>query len=227
MAFSHGTPNSIVTDGLVFCVDPANISSYPRTGATVTDIVGDTTGTLSGEGGGNNTPQWENTNGGIFDFDGTDDHIELSPSTLSITGALTISAWVKTVSSTYQSILIKGDSVSSADYYFRIQDSGKIRFRIGNANYGIGVTSVKDGNWHNVCVVYSPSTSVTYYVDGEQDAQTTSSIPSSITNEYTNVGISEKQYFVGNIAPVQVYNKALSAAKVLQNYNALKNRFRT
>ena len=144
-----------------------------------------------------------------FDFDSG--HISLPSTNLSITGALTISAWVKTTSSTYQSVLIKGNSVSAADYYFRIQDTGLIRLRFGNTNYGIGTTSVKDGNWHHICVVYVPSTSVTYYVDGEQDSQTTSSIPAAITNSYTNVGIGEIQQFIGQISNVQVFNTALPA----------------
>jgi hypothetical protein len=33
------------------------------------------------------------------------------------------------------------------------------------------------------------------------------------------------QFFTGRIAQVQMYNKALSAAEVLQNYNATKSRF--
>ena len=32
-------------------------------------------------------------------------------------------------------------------------------------------------------------------------------------------------YFNGRIAIVQAYNRALTAAEVLQNYNALKSRF--
>ena len=32
-------------------------------------------------------------------------------------------------------------------------------------------------------------------------------------------------YFNGNIGPVKIYNRALSAAEVLQNYNQLKSRF--
>jgi hypothetical protein len=31
--------------------------------------------------------------------------------------------------------------------------------------------------------------------------------------------------FTGNIASVQIYNRALSATEVLQNYNATKSRF--
>ena len=32
-------------------------------------------------------------------------------------------------------------------------------------------------------------------------------------------------YFIGNIGPVQIYNRALSSAEIKQNYNALKGRF--
>jgi len=52
----HGGPD-IVEDGLVFAIDPANEQSYPRTGATVTDTIGNKSGTLSGASGDNNTPQ--------------------------------------------------------------------------------------------------------------------------------------------------------------------------
>jgi len=34
-----------------------------------------------------------------------------------------------------------------------------------------------------------------------------------------------RQYFNGKISNIQVYNRALSAAEVLQNYNASKSRF--
>ncbi len=153
-------------------------------------------------------------------FNGNDEYVSISNSAnMQITGAMTISAWVKTTSSNYQSVLIKGTSVSSADYYFRIQDSGLIRFRLGNANYGIGTTSVKDGNWHHICVVYVPSTSVTYYVDGVQDAQTTSSIPAAITNSYSNVEIGGIQNFNGDMDEVAVWNRALELADVQRIYN--------
>ena len=61
----------IVSDGLIFNFDAANRASYPRTGTTATDTIGNIAGTLSGASGDNNTPQWENVNGGIFDLNST------------------------------------------------------------------------------------------------------------------------------------------------------------
>lgn len=155
-----------------------------------------------------------------MNFDGVNDYIDVgNPTELQITGAITISAWVKTTSSTYQSVLIKGTSASAADYYFRIQNTGLIRLRLGSTNYGIGTTSVKDGDWHHICVVYIPSTSITYYVDGSQDSQTTSSIPAAITNSYSNIQIGGIQNFNGNIDELAIWDTDLSSTQVAEIYN--------
>ena len=66
----------IIADGLILNIDASNRASYPRTGTTATDTINNITGTLTGAGGSNNTPQWENVNSGVFNFDGTDDEID-------------------------------------------------------------------------------------------------------------------------------------------------------
>ena len=103
------SPN-IVKDGLIFQVDPANPRSYPGSGATATDLINNIVATLSGANGDNNTPQWENTNSGVFDFDGTDDSISTTSSWQTDIGLnnatkLSFSAWVKPNSGTGSSIM--------------------------------------------------------------------------------------------------------------------------
>ena len=63
----HGGPN-IVTDGLVFAMDPANKQSYIGSGTTTTDIVSQITGTGTGY-------TFDTSNQGILDFDGISDYI--------------------------------------------------------------------------------------------------------------------------------------------------------
>jgi len=63
MGLAHGV--NIVNDGLVFQVDAANPRSYPGSGTTAIDIVGNKSGTLS------STPMFENINLGVFDNDAT------------------------------------------------------------------------------------------------------------------------------------------------------------
>jgi len=55
--------------------------------------------------------------------------------------------------------------------------------------------------------------------DSSAGSATTNSRPFFIGAEHTG------QHFRGNIGPVHVYNRALSANEVLHNYNALKGRF--
>ena len=45
MAINAGP--DIVEDGLVLCLDAANINSYPKTGTTWTDLKGGNNGTLN------------------------------------------------------------------------------------------------------------------------------------------------------------------------------------
>ena len=62
-------PN-MVTDGLVACWDAANRRSYPATGTTWTDLVGDADGSLV------NSPVFDPENLGSIAFDGTNDYVK-------------------------------------------------------------------------------------------------------------------------------------------------------
>ena len=65
--------HSIVTDGLVLCVDAANTKSYPGSGTTWTDISGKNhNGTLI------NGPTFSSDNMGGIVFDGSNDAVTLS-----------------------------------------------------------------------------------------------------------------------------------------------------
>ena len=70
------------------------------------------------------------------------------------------------------------------------------------------------------------------YINGvEEDTNTISNTltSSTLSNQRTLLGIRRlsppPDPLRGNIANVQIYNRALSAQEVLQNYNATKTRF--
>ncbi len=69
-------------------------------------------------------------------------------------------------------------------------------------------------------------TSLTSYKNGTAQTTTTSAAPSTSTAEI-RLGISNSPWnsFTGDIAIVQIYDRALSAAEVLQNCNAQRGRF--
>ena len=70
MSLSHSP--SIVTTGLVMCLDAANQRSYPGSGTVWTDVSGNgKNGTVT------NSPTYSAANGGIFILDGVNDYIAL------------------------------------------------------------------------------------------------------------------------------------------------------
>ena len=224
----HGGPN-IVTDGLVFTVDAANEQSYPETGATATDIIKNTTGTLSGPNAPNNTPQWENTNGGVFDFDGVDDHIDYGNITECNFGSgnMSVSSWIKTDTIASGNVDIIGIGANGGTRIRLQRRAAKLGGYIDStsANSLTGGTTINTSNWYNGCIT-KVGTTFTIYLNGSIDG--TISISGNFTDIEVIVGAyfgGGSNYFDGSIGPVQIYNRALSAAEVLHNYNALKSRF--
>jgi hypothetical protein len=226
----YGGPD-IVTDGLVFAMDAANKQSYPRTGTTATDIIENIAGTLTGAGGSNNTPQWENTNGGVFDFDGTDDYINYGNiSSINSLTSLTISIWCKKDNS--------GEVVGVNSY---ITNSNKIilyNWTNNTVYFGVrnGATNTSptyalshDSNYHNYTGVYKGGISLELYVDGISRSSNTTNVPSNVAStigNYMSIGyLNNTNYTEGNIANMHLYNRDLSASEILQNYNTLKGRF--
>ena len=209
-------PN-IVEDGLVFYIDPSNKESYPGSGTTVTDLAGTSNGTMSGT-------TFNSSNFGVFNFDGSSDEIDFS--TLNITGNFTISLWADTNSTSYQTAIQLSNSTTTGTNDSTIF----VRNTYENNRWGFydGVStligSVLDLNrWYNLVMTKS-STTYTIFLNAEQENQNTKN---NINIEDFLIGrrLYSNFYYNGNIATTQIYNRALSASEVTQNYNALKGRF--
>ena len=106
-------------------------------------------------------------------------------------------------------------------------DHGKLRFTVGD-----GVSTIRTTNTYNDEVWYyavgtSDGSNTYLYVNGQQEAAgSTSSIgtPSTVSIGGDPI-FNNSRWFLGNIAIASIYNRALSSDEILQNYNALKNRF--
>ena len=61
----------IIEDGLVLCLDAANINSYPKSGTTWSDLAGANDGTMENMTSAN----YGSDNGGVLSFDGTNEYI--------------------------------------------------------------------------------------------------------------------------------------------------------
>ena len=90
-------------------------------------------------------------------------------------------------------------------------------------------SSFSQVGWKNISVTYNGLTTILIYENGIYT--NTLTLTSATTTPSSNVYIGSLNpsvlgsYFTGSIATTQIYNRALSAQEINQNYNALKSRF--
>ena len=170
-----------------------------------------------------------------LDFDGSDDYVNLGTTEiLNFSGGTspTVIAWINTSSSAEGQILRTSESTK---YLIFGINFGKLRAQIydgtNNANdENNNGPTINDGNWHHVAAVFNRGGNIIFYKDG---VATTGVSMASVTGEtgtpspYAAIGKrpNSTQYYDGKMANVLIYNKALTAAEVLQNYNSTKSRF--
>ncbi len=110
-------------------------------------------------------------------FDGVNDYVEVpDSSSLDITDAITIEAWIKRdVGGTgYGRIVSKENDAQSNDigYFLQLSSTGTVRlgFANGSSTYisAIGSTVVSTGVWHHIAGVYDGN-EIRVYLDGQLD----------------------------------------------------------
>jgi hypothetical protein len=90
-------------------------------------------------------------------------------------------------------------------------------------------TSVNNGNWRHISCQRTGATTAEIYVDGVLVSSGAGANTNSNTTTQLDIGrinISGR-YFDGNVANTKIYNRALSAAEIQQNYQAEQYRFET
>jgi hypothetical protein len=228
-----GSP--IVTDGLVFAVDANNIVSYPKSGTAWYNLTGSVaSATLF------NSPIFTLPNGGAIDFDGTDD-FATTPST-TISGDQTFCAWgvVEGPPNSPAGVITQHDYASTANFGINyVQNSGyrfgaSIGYTNGDREYDTKVTNylIQEGVIWNIVLVYSSSNNTIYwYVNGQLDNTYALSATPKSTNWPIGLGRWDPSYpayyFTGKIFNSKIYNRALTAAEIQQNYQAEQYRFET
>jgi len=140
------------------------------------------------------------------------------------TGSFTLEAWVKadflSQGSGVNIILSLGGDITSANNSGLVSTSSAFSFWIGGINRF--TPAYVSESWNHIVGVRSGS-SVIFYFNGAQVA--TGSSSSSITNsQEKQIGRDETtiRYYPNQIAQPRIYNRALTASEVLNNYNATK-----
>ena len=226
MSFNYSP--KIVTNGLVLCLDAANTKSYVSGSTIWNDISkGGNTGTLT------NGPTFSSANGGSIVFDGTNDYINCGNSTsLSITSNIALSTWINSTTlfsaQNFPPFIIKGINISYMLY--GNSSTNQVRLRIGDnmaANVIDAVSTIAINSWYNIVGTYD-GTNMRIYINGTLDntKSRTGTIPVGSDSVYIGYNpVGEALVYNGRIAQTQIYNRALSATEIKQNYNATKGRY--
>ena len=220
--------NVIVSDGLVLYLDAANTRSYSGSGLTANGLIGGIGGTLV------NGVGFTSSNNGSFVFDGTNDYMPFNLS--SSNTILTIDMWAN----------LKNFHLTMPFGFYEYDVftfSGSMGFNTNNSDvYGISSATITNlgiaNRWTHY--IFEMRADVSYtnnkiYING--NLQTLANIvgtEDAAKRTFNNgIGRISGYYFSPNsyampmdLGIFKIYNRALSATEVLQNYNATKGRYK-
>lgn len=221
MGLSHSP--SIVTNGLVLCLDASNIKSYPGSGNNVYDLT-------------NNASNITFYNTAVIS-EGAFDFTALNTDGLSIAGSdyegltdFTMECLFK-ISGTHQNYdgaLMSSGNWNGAHWALSvIQNNSGIRTRNPGITWSFAFSV---GSWYHV--IYRRSgTTLSCFINGIKQADQTSASNIPLTSDATNTAIGRETYaggyfnLNGKIATCRIYNRALSDSEAIQNFVALRGRY--
>ncbi len=209
-----GHSPTIITDGLVFSLDAANPRCYIGTGTSTLALVSGMGGTLY------NGVGFTSSNSGSFVFDGTNDILKFTG--VDIFGSVyTQCGWVRMNLPNNISLLVDGGYAGTVigsgriDFYYK--DTPPYFMR-ANATFS-------SSQWSYVCSVRG-ATQKQIYFDTNLIATVNDSDSYICPYDYIQIGSNQgTDNLNGNISQIQIYNRALSATEIKQNYNATKRRY--
>jgi hypothetical protein len=238
MGIAYNT--SIVTDGLVFNLDAANVRSYSGSGNTSYSLFNNFTMSL------NNGVGFTSTGRGMFVFDGANDSITSTDYNIPYdnNAEFTIEVVCKFNSNpnSYQTVFLYGSGNQNQGLILSKARSGYGNGWVygGVISNGIGIFANTTLNGDQIValglvhytITFSKPSSVfvaRMYINGDLNNTNTTAISTYTISGLNFFGLSSGGSFSepvnGNIALFKFYNRALSAAEVKQNYNALRDRF--
>ena len=217
--------NEIVTSGLVLHLDAGNPFSYPATGVGTkwTDLSGNNNhGTLD------NGVGYSASNRGYLTFDGSNQRVLQSSATINFSGgSMEVWAYFNNFNGN-QGVFAMNSDPTYINLY--IPTSKLMRWEVigstANAFSSISSTYVLETNtWYHIVGTFGEGSTTKLYINGvlNNTLNSYTNIPSNLTSSII-VG-QFAGYLNGRISNAKIYNRALSAAEVSQNYEALKGRY--
>jgi hypothetical protein len=210
---------TIVTDGLTLRLDASNLASYPGSGLTWTDIAGTEDNiTLI------NSPTYTSGTPAYFTFNGYS-QFGVSSGVVLTTTTYTKSVWFY-LNATADNNLVSSDTGGHFMYF-----AGGSKLYSGHADWENYQSYPSTANfslstWYNVTLTFNTTDGMVLYINGVQDSTYTNNKSAFSGDGSTNIATyGGGNLLNGRISKVYCYNRSLTAAEVLQNYNYDKSQY--
>ena len=221
---------TIITDGLVLALDAANQKSYPGSGTTWSDLSANgNNGTLT------NGPTFSSSNQGSIVFDGTNDYVVCASSSSFAfgTGDFTLEMWINhgTSGSSYTHLFSLPDQNTFSLKAYDAGTLGELYFYTPSFDTYTTIPTATTNDWtldRNTWnhIVFLRRSSVAYgYKNGSLKGSKTA-FTNNFTAQTLNIGWGfGAEYRSKNIALARIYNRALTANEIYQNFAAGRGRY--
>jgi hypothetical protein len=196
----------IVTDGLAFYVDAANTRSYSGSGITINGLISGIGATISG-GVGFTT----SNNGSIQLSTATNGYIQVPSLTWR-----SVCMWIKLSNTNSNPHYLIDARNGVANSWFYSAPTGSIGSAWSKFFLNASQRTINDSNGLSNTTLFARNQWLHVYLELTGSGTGDVHIFSRFSNNETSTG---------EVSNVQIYNRALSATEILQNYNATKRRY--
>jgi hypothetical protein len=182
-----------------------------------------------------NMPDYDFYNKGALTFNGSSDEVNFGDILKFTTSQdFTLEVWVNYIpnSTSYVPLLSKEDASTGFGYALKVDETYSYNPYLvltGPSAYRYANININDGLWHHIVgVAKSASATIDMYVDGvlrngiSNLVSWTGTPTSNVLRLGKNVG---SAFFKGKLSNSKIYNRALSATEISQNYEAQKSKF--
>jgi hypothetical protein len=226
---SAGGALGIVTEGLVLNLDAGNTSSYPGNGTDWFDL-----STKSNDSTLYNGATFSSDNGGCIVLDGTNDLVDFNVPSSEVSMPITFDFWINSDVNNPVGIY---DTAPGQVNVLRNYPAGHVEWWPSSPKIALGLSA---SVWYNLTIIYSFNTNrkIQYYKNSvfvsSAIGNTTAAfawgqnpVDATISGapSFGKINSGGDGRFGGRYAVIKIYNRALSADEIDQNYNAIKSRF--
>lgn len=229
-------PGQIITTGLQLRLEPQLYSSYPGSGTTCYDLSPNQYTTILANG-----VTYSTARAPSFGFNGATNNRYINTGQYLSYETYTLSSWFKSSVTTTFQMLFSKEQIAGWPWNYRLflnQTSGYLTgdIAITSSNFAsVGYNvNLCNGVWHNVIFVRNVANDTLYlYVDGNlASSATDTTVGSTVNNQNVYIGLSAftasgsnpngSYPMNGQIGQSLIYNIALTAEQVKQNFNSMR-----